>query len=172
MCKEPHEKPVGEDSQKVGSDGPPEGFGKDVNEYLNFYVRNADAKAGVFVAADLTIGAFLLANQPSGWWAMGLNWLAITLLAASAIFGGLVVYPRTPGRGTGLIFWEDIRSRSTPQEYREAVKYLTLTKVEEEYATQNYHVSQVLHGKYRWIGWCLRVFFVAVLCAALSIGLS
>ncbi len=49
----------------VVTDGPPEGFGKGVNDYLNHYVRNADAKAGVLIAAALTIAAYLLSQRCS-----------------------------------------------------------------------------------------------------------
>jgi hypothetical protein len=155
-----------------GGEGPPVGFGKGVNDYLNNYVRNADAKAGVFVAADLTIGGFLLANQPDIYCASIFNWLAIVLLAVSAFFGGLVVFPRAPSGRTGLIFWEDILSRSGPEQYTEDLKGLNSGRVEEEYATQNYYVSHVLHRKYYWIGWCLWCFFAAVICAAFSVGIS
>jgi len=158
--------------REENANGPPEGFGKGVNEYLSHYVRNADAKAGVLVAANLTIGAFLLAHQPTGFCASIVHWLAIGLLVLSALFGGLVVYPRTPSSGDGLIFWEDILSRRGPEQYQEELKGLDQKKVEGEYAIQNYYVSQVLRKKHNWIRWCLRCFFVAVACAALSIGIS
>lgn len=152
---------------------PPHGFGKDVNEYLNNYVRNADTKAGAVIAADLTVGAFLIVNRPPAEsCASVLVWVAVLLLVTSAIFGGLVIYPRVPSSGTSLIFWEDILARGGVDAYRGALNDLDSDKREAEYAAQNYHVSQVLHDKYKWIRWCLRFFFVAVTCGAIGIGIG
>lgn len=146
MSKEP-ESTTSKLPERTGASGPPDGFGKGVNEYLNNYIRNADAKAGILVAADLTIGAYLLANQPSDFWACALSWLAIALFAISAVLGRFVVYPRTPSSGIDLIFWEDILSRDDVATYQRDLRSLDSRKVEEEYAAQNFYVSEVLHQR-------------------------
>src|SRR5688500_9776158 len=96
--------------------------------------KHADANAGVLIAVDLTIGRFLLAQQPGGLYAYLFNVFAIVLLAISAFFGGLVIYPRILSSGTSLVFWGDIASRGGLNEYRKDLSVLGPDEVEKEYA--------------------------------------
>ena len=150
--------------------GPPHGFGKGVNDYLNHYINVADAKAGATVAADLTLATLLLSNLPTGGWRLCLGWLAIALFVVSAILGGLVVFPRRPSGRNGVIFWEDIFTRQSASDYLNDLKPLDANAVEEAYATQNWYVSQVLHSKYSLMQFCIGFFIAGIVPAAISVG--
>ena len=153
--------PGGEDGT-----GPP-GFGKGVNDYLNHHVTLADAKAGAILAGSLALGGGLLNHVPASD-PYRLFAVSLALLAISAAVCAFVVFPRLPSGGRGLIFWEDIRSRTTPESYAAEVARLEPGAVESEYALQNWYVSQVLHDKHRFIRWAIRAFVVGVILAGLS----
>lgn len=65
------------------SDGPPEGFGRSVNDYFNHYVGVADARAAGFLGAALTVGAAAIAMKPTSTSAGLFCWLSLVLLAGS-----------------------------------------------------------------------------------------
>ena len=152
--------------------GPPHGFGKGVNDYLNHYVSVADAKAGVTTGAGLAVAGLLLTHQSDGNLAALLNWLAVGLFIASALAGAFAIFPRRPSGGDGLIFWGDIATNATAADYHDAVEQLDLDEVEKAYATQNWHVSQVLHSKYGWTQKCIGLFLLGVAVTAFGIGVA
>jgi hypothetical protein len=80
--------------------GPPEGFGRGVNDYFNHYIGIADAKAAGFLAAALTVGAAAIALKPTGVLAAVFYWLSVTCLGSSGVCASIAIFPRLPGLPT------------------------------------------------------------------------
>lgn len=71
--------------------------------------------------------------------------------------------------GASVIFWEDIYRRKSLGEYLKAYKATCSSGfLDEEYATQNYYVSKVLHRKTALVRWSIR-FFVLALIVGLAV---
>jgi hypothetical protein len=157
--------PAGEPS---ATPRPPTGFGKGVNSYLNEYVRVADAKAAAFLAATLTVAGLTLRLKPEGSLSQTARWLSLAALAYGMFECGRVLFPRLPRGRMGLIFWEDIRVRTSASLYEEDLKGLDDAAVESEYAAQNWFVSKLLHTKFAAVQRSIIAFFVgaalAILC--------
>lgn len=152
------------------SGGPPQGFGKNVNDYLNHYVNVADAKAGAVLGAALTIAGLLLVNLPQAGLPLVFLWGAVVFFVLSVAASVAVVYPRTPSAGGGLLFWEDILSQGKLCDYYQELKKTDADRLEIEYAAQNWHVSRVLRSKYRWTRVSMLLFLVEVLLSAAGLG--
>jgi hypothetical protein len=138
------------------------GFGKGVNDYLNTYIALADAKAAGFLAAGLTVGAAVLEIAATTQPAAALRWLSIIVLSVSIAANAFVIVPRLPSGRRGLVFWEDIRTRSAFDDYQREAGQLTEADVEAEYAAQNYFVSEVVHRKHYWVRWGIFSFLMGV----------
>ena len=152
----------------MSDEQPPSGFGKGVNDYLNFYITLADAKAAGFLAAGLTVGAALTKLHPATALASVLWWLALVSIGASVGFHAVVIFPRLPSGRRGLIFWEDIRTRGDFQDYYEEVARLSAADVEKEYAAQNHAVSGVVHDKHKWVRVGIVLFLIGIAAALAS----
>lgn len=148
----------------------PKGFGKGVNDYLNHYVTVSDAKAAAFLALNVVVIQFLVKDNFWISWRIYLYWAALLFLSLSIIAAASVLFPRLPCGSKGLIFWEDIRERKRPVEYEEDLSNLTADRVEQEYAHQNYYVSQVLHKKMILIRWEISLFLIGSVFAAISLA--
>lgn len=135
----------------MSEDAPARGFSKGVNEYLTVSVALADAKATAFLAAALTIGAVVVNTRNVPGTAVVPRLLALAALAGCVATNAFVIIPRLPSGRRGLIFWEDIRSRTDADAYTQAVVHLTHAQAEVEYAAQNYFISDVLHRKHLWV---------------------
>lgn len=134
----------------TGSKSPAEGFAKGVNDYLNHNITVADAKAAAILATD-----FVLLGGLSGLCYCDCNRvpyiIAGSLAILSIIFCSIVLFPRLPKATKGLIFWENIKQFSTMEAYIKDSMELKEENVEEEYAQQNWHISQVLSKKHFYI---------------------
>jgi hypothetical protein len=150
-------------------EGPPEGFGRAVNDYFNHYVGIADAKAAGFLAAALTVGAAAVALKPTSVLGMLFYWLSLGLLGASAVTACIAIFPRLPrASNRGLIFWEEVRVWPDASAYQQAVAQANAQNIEFEYAAQNRVVSDVLHQKHVWVRWSIGLFMIGTVAAALS----
>jgi hypothetical protein len=137
---------------------PPQGFGESINKYLNHFVNVADAKAAGLLTAALAISGYLMPNAPTMLLPQISHWACLVLLTISGILALWALYPRTPKIGSSLIFWEDIRSRPTVDDYLNDLTQVDEIEVERQYAAQNYLVSGVLSAKYLFVRcsmWCL-----------------
>lgn len=150
-------------------EGPPPGFGKGVNDYLNHYVTVSDAKAAAFLALNFVMIQFLVKDHFKMAWNFPYHWLALGFLCLSVLVASLVIFPRLPRGSKGLIFWEDIRERRNPEQYSNELTGLQANLVEREYAHQNYYVSKVLHKKMRLIQWTISLFLVGAIFTFLII---
>jgi hypothetical protein len=150
-------------------EGPPEGFGRAVNDYFSHYVGIADAKAAGFLAAALTVGAAAVALKPTSVLAMLFYWLSLCLLGGSAVTACIAIFPRLPrASNRGLIFWEEVRVWPDASAYQQAVAQANAQNIEFEYAAQNRVVSDVLHQKHVWVRWSIGLFMTGTVAAALS----
>lgn len=164
-------------------DDPRSGFGWNVNQYLNQYISLADTKVSLLVTADLAIIVLLLPNKPpaSPLFFPIFYWLALTLLMLSTIAGFITFYPRVAKKDDGgLLFWRSILSydgyngEKGYKGYQKALQddLTESSKVEDEYARENYHLSKVLKRKNKAIQVSIICFGGGLLCALASTGLS
>ena len=149
--------------------GPPVGFSKDVNAYLNSFVTLCHMKAGAVLGAALTLAGLLLRDVSTfsrlEWW---MHYGSVGMLLGAAFFSASAIFPKLRARRGGVIFWEDIRDHATPEDYIASVSRLDVGLVEQEYSYTNYFLSDVLHAKYRVLQWA--IFFLAA--GAILAGLS
>lgn len=150
------------------SKGPPPGFGKGVNDYLNHYVTIADAKAGAILGASITVALSIVAYTPTSPGQVRWRVVSLLLLLSSSLAGVWVMMPRMPRGHPGVVFWEDIRTRKTRSDYARDVSALDGSLVEREYASQNYFVSTVLHAKHFWVRTGFLLLSLALLSSLLT----
>ncbi len=157
-------------AEVTGQSGPPPGFGKDVNDYLNHFVTVADAKATAFLAATLVVASVALTGSPPNQPLLRTaSFVGVILLAASGVLSVVAIFPRLPKASRGLVFWEHIRQHKSASEYLNAARGLDPTAVEEEFATQNYYISAVLHRKHAWLRMSIPLFILGSLLIAVPI---
>lgn len=156
-----------------GTGGPPAGFGKAVNDYYNHYIGIADAKAGVIASAAGAEMLLLAANRPrSGaggeYVEIGLFVVAIATVLVALWLSLLIVRPRLPGRGgEGVIFWEHVRTASSPEEYIARLRELDARAIEDAYARQNHAVAGILVRKFEATTYALGMLGASVPLTAL-----
>jgi hypothetical protein len=148
--------------------GPPPGFGKGVNDYLNDYVKAADAKATAFLVANLSVAALVLRLKPVMVLPWAVRWVALGALAVSVFYCAWVVFPRLPKGRMGVVFWEDIRFFKSPELYEHELLNMDDAAIEAEYAAQNWFVSGVLHDKFTAVRRAIVSFFVGIGLAILA----
>lgn len=124
----------------------PDGFGKGINDYYNHYVTVADAKAGAILAVNFILLGGLINIDFCCCLAIPYFLTGLAIIV-SIIYCVIVLYPRLPKAEKGLIFWENLKSYNSINEYLNDVRQLDNSKVEEEYAKQNWYVSKVLSTK-------------------------
>ena len=148
--------------------GPPAGFGKGVNSYLNDYVKVADAKATAFLAANLGAATLALRIAPITCLPSACRWLSLASFATSMCFSAWTVFPRLPKGHMGVVFWEDIQFFKSASLYEGELATMDDARVESEYAAQNWFVSAVVHWKFLAVRRAIVSFFVAVGLAVVS----
>lgn len=144
-------------SGKDTIDTPPAGFGKGVNDYLNHYVTVMDAKAGGFLAAALVVLGFIAGRKYDLVFCLPFHFFASAGFLFSALLSAYCLFPRLPRGKNGVIFWEDIRERGSPEAYSHDIAQIDERACEQQYAWQNYFVSDVLHKKARLMQWAVSV---------------
>lgn len=142
--------------------GPPKGFGKGVNDYLNHYVTVSDAKAVAFLALNFVVIQFLLKDHFYYTWGFPFHFIALIFLSLSILAATFVLFPRLPRGSKGLIFWQDIIERKTPEMYENELAGIQKDGVERQYAHQNFYVSKVLHKKMRFAQSTIIFFLVGI----------
>jgi hypothetical protein len=150
------------------TNGPPSGFGKGVNDYLNDYVKLADAKATAFLAANLAAATLALRIAPESLFPLACRWLSLLSFAGSTFFCAWVVFPRLPKGHFGVVFWEDILLYESNERYRHELGSMDAAAVESEYAAQNRYVSKVVHAKLLAVRRAIILFFISVGLAVVS----
>jgi hypothetical protein len=124
----------------------PAGFGKGVNDYYNNNISLTDAKAGAILAVNFILLGGLINIDICHCSAISCYLSAISTFI-SIFFCVIVIYPRLPKAEKGLIFWENLKSYNSIYDYLNDIRQLDISKVEEEYAKQNWYVSKILSLK-------------------------
>lgn len=140
----------------------PAGFGKGVNDYLNHNVTVADAKAAGILATNFVLlgGLSNFCYCPC----TKIYYLVVGIFSiGSILLCATVLFPRLPKSEKGLIFWENIKSHSSINEYINESGQLNNSVIEEEYAKQNWHVSQVLSKKHFFIRLAIIAFAISLI---------
>ncbi len=168
--KSSHPTTPAEKKEAASPQNPPKGFGKGINDYLNQYVTVSDAKAAAFLVLNFLVIQFLVEKHFWMAWGFPCHWAGLGFLLLSIFAASAVLFPRLPRGSKGLIFWEDICERDNPREYEKELAAVQENRVEQEYAHQNFYVSNVLHKKMRLVQWEIILFFIGaaftVLCIA------
>lgn len=142
-------------------------FSTHVHQYLTNYVTVADAKASGLLIINLAIISLLIESQPLI--NMTLCWISIIGYSISSLISIWVIFPRLPSERNGLIFWEDILSRETPEQYTEEFSSIDTKNIISECAKENWYISSVLHKKYKIISYGIAVFVLSSILGLLSI---
>jgi len=135
-------------------------FSKNINDYLNFYIRVADAKAAAFLAGDITIGTALVKSSFCTLSSIILGGVSALSISISILFGASIFIPSVNSGHKGFIFWENIKEWDSKEKYLSKVKGLSHSEIQEQYAKQNWEVSQILSGKHTSIKWGVVAFLV------------
>src|SRR5688500_184722 len=100
---------IGDDPQRVV-------LAKGVNDTLNAYISITDSKAVAFLGGSTAAASFFLRDPPEGTLLLVCYALSAIGYVTGAVNAASVIFPRIPGRGSGVIFWGDIASRESAQE--------------------------------------------------------
>ncbi len=133
-----------------------------VHQYVNEYIRFADAKAGFLFAFTSGATGFLYSKsilhplmQASicSWTTLGwLSFLGFAALTVAGVAAFWVVKPRLqPKNDDGLIFWETVAAKLDANAYVGEVTGLTGSGMVSEVVDHTYQLSRVARYKYRWL---------------------
>src|SRR4051794_25886057 len=124
---------------EVRRSNPQTGFARSVHDYYSHYVDNADAKSGAVLALNVAIGGLALSHLPKETSAHVAAWVGICLEGVSLLAALSSLFPRLPGKGESLIFWEDVHTRPSADRYADEVLRLSDEEVERAYARNNFY---------------------------------
>ncbi len=146
----------------------PPGFSKEINGYLNSYVNMADSKAGAIVGLNTLILGLVMAWGENDRGDIRIHLFTVAFFVVGAALAAFVIFPRMPRGGSGVIFWEDIRTYPTVEAYQNKLRSMDDQDVEDSYAYQNFYVSRVLHQKHFYIRWAMIVTVLGVVMAVVD----
>ncbi len=146
----------------------PPGFSKAINGYLTDYVKLADSKAGAIVGLNTLILGLVMAWGENDQGDILIHLFTIAFFVVGAGLAAFVIFPRMPRGGSGVIFWEDIRTYPTVEAYQNKLRSMDDQDVEDSYAYQNFYVSRVLHQKHFYIRWAMIVTVLGVVMAVVD----
>lgn len=126
------------------------------NQYLNSYIQFADTKAAIFISINGVILGYIF-TQLKDLEIIDCSNKAHLFLVISIVFIVLsyyflcsVIFPRRKFKnGKGVIFWDDVITYSTAENYSEKVLSLTNEELEKLMIQQNFHLSKTANKKYK-----------------------
>lgn len=132
--------------------------------YVSSYIQLADTKAGwvfaiaagllVYVLGKDDLRSLLFPAEPSVRLAALI--LTVAFLAASAIFSFLVVTPRLPPSGEGVVSFFSVAKKPTAESYVREIASMTDSALSEARLKHSYAISGVCTKKYSRLWWaCL-----------------
>jgi hypothetical protein len=137
-------------------------FAEETHQYVREYIRNADQKAGLFLAAATTFLAFLYSKGTSGrWlkapdlWGFGdmLSFIATAGLAIGAACLLGVVLPRLIGSRRGILFFNAIAEFESAREYSDDVASKVLADCIRTKLQHTWELAQICRQKYQLLRW-------------------
>jgi hypothetical protein len=147
------------------------GFGAGVHQYLNMLLTQIYAKTTTLLAANMVLISLLLSTRASTLLTLAPFYVgAVFFFAFSAITSTIVLFPRLHHHdANGLLFWRAILLKGSPEKYYASVQTLDKALVEEEYAKDNYHISQTIRYKDMMVRTAITVFVLGMLCAVVGV---
>ncbi len=126
--------------------------------YLSRYIQLADAKAGsVLVIVAAAIGYALGQDDVASalhwdghWCRTLLAGITILSLATSGTLAFLVIVPRTPTLGNGLIFWDDV-AKLQQGDFLERIRASGQDGIARERLAHSHALAGVCRSKYIWL---------------------
>ncbi|MCP5119872.1 MAG: hypothetical protein GY953_54430 [bacterium] len=163
--------------------GPPPGFGKNLYDDLNLYVRVVDTRVRVQLGLSGAVLAYLSVIDASKYGGSAsiiaiCQPLGLLLQVLSITFA---LYAMRPGAGRGeerprgkeyAIFWEDIGSLGSHGAYIERLKRTDALEIERQYAIGNYYMSKIMTRKFEWLRRSYRAFVAGGVPAAVVLVCS
>ena len=132
---------IADDPQRVS-------VAKGVNDTLNAYISITDAKAVAFLGGATAAASFFLSHKPDHELLRVFYYLSAVAYGCGAVAALTVIFPRMPVRGTGVVFWGDIASRSDPSTYAADFEQSCHGGgILEDYARLNWCTSVILRRK-------------------------
>ena len=134
-----------------------------VHDYVNNYIRFADAKAGAILAFSVAmIGALFSAKMHAGFTATSPgNWglpemlsvVAFGSLAISVFVAAGAIKPRllNTKQDPGFVFWENILAHKEPQVFWDAYAPQGQPDLEKNLAYHLFDLCRVCRSKYLWV---------------------
>lgn len=147
-----------------------------IQDHLNKYILGADQKASILLTGQLaflglaatTVKDLIKTTGELFYWSsIGAGGAGIV----AAFFAIVVIYPRTPSTDEGFIFWGNIVTHGSAENFREAFDNLPDSDINREVITQNYMLAKVANKKYKYLRWSLRVTLLMVILASFAGGI-
>jgi hypothetical protein len=130
-------------------------FADTTHEYVREYIRNADVKAGVFLAASTAGLGYLLSHgvvhgfsRPDFGLAECASVVAVAGLLSAAVIFLLVVFPRLKSSSPGLIFFNEIAAQPGAIDYAESTLATSGSELARTKLRHLYDLAKVCHRKY------------------------
>lgn len=133
-----------------------DGFSLFHNQYLNSYIQFADTKAAIFISINGVILGYIF-TQLKGLGVIDCSnkthltlVISIVFIAVSYYFLCSVIFPRRKFKnGKGVIFWDEVITYNTAENYSEKVLSLTDEDLEKLMIQQNFYLSKTANKKYK-----------------------
>lgn len=163
---------------ELAAKGPPFGFGKQLYDNLNLYVRIIDTRVGIQVGMAGGLLAYLVNSTPSASEGIAV-YLTRMLFAPSGLLLlvssiGLALYALRPGAGNRnpggnlepVTYYEDISKHDSYEQYLIVLISADEQSIEREYAIGNFILSVILTRKFKILRWSYLLLVMGAICAA------
>jgi hypothetical protein len=123
---------------------------KGVNDTLNAYISITDSKAVAFLGGATAAASFFLSRPVEGLVFTICYIASAAAYVTGAVNAASVIFPRVPACGRGVVFWGDIASRESADDYAAAFdRRCSEGGLLADYAWLNFCTSQILRRKVR-----------------------
>jgi hypothetical protein len=148
-------------------------FPRFVHEYTRSYISLADQKATFTFLAASALLTYVGKHEQSRSVFSSLSYMtAILLLALSAFFAFLVIFPLLKEGAPGLIYWKQVRKVGDASAYTNRIQSLNQTAVAREISLHIHALAGVCDAKYKWLQRAMifgALGFVAFLISAFTV---
>ena len=149
-------------------------------EYVSKYIALADTKAAWMFTITAGLIAYLGGNEnylslllnPEWGGAYCTKAATMLMLALSALFSFLVIVPRVPTSGEGVVYFKTVASKSSADDYVESVGKKSTSELAEARLVHCYDISRVCARKYNALRISMWAGFIGLFlaCGAFALG--